>query len=126
MKGNSRKNAQGAKVQKTLKVLEVGDKVRVALEKLRKTGANKRPFPSQRWSSRVHVIAKVHARKVGFARYSVQALPRQRWEREDLQLVGKRKDLASGKVAQPEDSNDTADAESRQGAKQALRLVPVA
>jgi hypothetical protein len=126
MKGNSRKNTKGQKVQKTLKILEVGDRVRVALEKLRKTGAMKRPFPKQRWSSKVHVIAKVHARKIGFARYSVRALPKQRWEREDLQLVGKQKDLASGKVTQPEDSNDTADAESKQGAKRAVRLVPVA
>ena len=126
MKGNSRRNKDGQKVQKTLKILQVGDKVRAALEKLRKTGAMKRPFPKQRWSSKVYKVSKVLTRKLGFARYVLGGLSSQRWEREDLQLVGKRKAQGSNAEAQPEDSSDTEDAVSKQGAKLALRLVPVA
>ena len=64
--------------------------MRVAVEKLLKTGAEKRPFPKQRYSSKTYTVAKILQRKVGVARYQLSTLPRQRFEREDLLLVGGR------------------------------------
>jgi|GEM_PF-3925934 len=87
MEKNSRKGPGGARVQKTLKILEVGDYVRVALEKLSKTGSQKRAYPTQRFSSKIYRVAKVLQRKIGFARYQLSKLARQRFEREDLLLV---------------------------------------
>jgi len=107
----------GAKVQKGQPVLEVGDRVRVALEKLSKTGSGKRPFPKQRWSSKIYVVARVLARKLGFARYTVRGAPRQRFEREDLQLVGKRGGQRPGAAGQPADNDDIEDAVSRVASK---------
>ena len=77
----------GARVSKVLKVLKVGDTVRIALENLRKTGANKRSKPKQRWSSDTYNIQRVVSRKLGMASYVLQGLPRRRFEREDLQLI---------------------------------------
>lgn len=77
--------ATGAKVRKNLKILSVGDRVRYAVEHVRKTGANKRPYPKQRWSDSVHTVKRVVARKLGFASYVLDGLPRRRFEREDLQ-----------------------------------------
>lgn len=76
-----------AKVPKTLLILKVGDRVRYAVEHIRKTGANKRPFPKQRWSGKVHRVSRVIPRMLGFAMYALAGLPRQRFEREDLQLI---------------------------------------
>ena len=90
MAKNSREAPGGAKVQKTLKILRVGDSVRVALENVRKTGGLKRAYPTQRWSSKVHTVVAVKPRKLGFAVYVVSDLPKRRLEREDLQLVKKR------------------------------------
>jgi hypothetical protein len=84
----SRKAPDGSTRQKTVKMLQIGDRVRVALEKLSKDGSQKRPFPKQRWSSTVYKVAKILRRKIGFARYAISKLPRQRFEREDLQRVG--------------------------------------
>ena len=81
----SRTDAAGNRVSKTLKVLEVGDRVRYAIENVRKTGANKRPYPKQRWSDTVHTIEKIKSRKLGFASYVLSGLPSRRFEREDLQ-----------------------------------------
>lgn len=75
----------GAKVSKVLKILKVGDRVRYAIENIRKTGANKRPYPKQRWSDSVHTVTKVVTRKLGFASYVLSGLPRKRFEREDIQ-----------------------------------------
>ena len=125
MKGNSRAGPNGAKVQKTLKILNVGDRVRVAIENLRKTGANKRPYPKQRWSSKVYVVAKVLSRKLGFARYTVVGRPSSRYEREDLQLVGrgrKQPAQASGKAAPPDDESDDDATVARQSSKLRERL----
>ena len=108
----------GAKVQKSLPVLQPGDKVRVAVEILAKTGSMERKFPKQRWSSRVYVIAKRIARKLGFARYTVQGLPRRRFEREDLQLVGK-----AGKAGTAaSDTQDNEDAVLRRGSRRTDRI----
>jgi len=117
MKGNSRTTPSGAKVQKQLKILEVGDQVRVALENLRKTGSLKRPWPKQRWSSKVYTVAKVLQRALGFARYQLRGLARKRFEREDLQLVRKLADQRSGRGAPLSDSNDTDHSVSRQASK---------
>ena len=79
----------GAKVSKQLKILKVGDKVRYAIENLRKdrgiSTASKRAYPKQRWSDTVHNVTKVVVRKLGFASYVLSGLPRRRFEREDLQ-----------------------------------------
>ena len=75
----------GAKVSKSLKILKVGDKVRYAIENIRKTGANKRPYPKQRWSDSVHTVIRVIRRKLGFATYVLSNLPKKRFEREDIQ-----------------------------------------
>jgi hypothetical protein len=126
MKKNARKGPGGAKVQKTLAILQVGDHVRAALEKLRKTGAMKRPWPKQRWSSKVYRVAKVISRKIGFARYTLGGLPRQRWEREDLQVVkrlGARK-LRRGE--QPGGNDETEQGVSRQSSKLSARYDPEA
>jgi hypothetical protein len=85
--GRTRKDKGGALVPKNLKILQVGDRVRVALEHLKKDSAGHRPFPKQRWSSKIYVVAKVKVRKLGLARYQLSKLPHQRFEREDLQLV---------------------------------------
>ena len=81
--------ATGAKVSKQLKILQVGDRVRYAVENLRKDGglgtAGKRAYPKQRWSDSVHTVTKVVNRKLGFASYVLSGLPRRRFEREDLQ-----------------------------------------
>ena len=118
MAKNSRKGPGDAKVQKTLKILQVGDHVRAALEKLQKTGAMKRPFPKQRWSSKVYRVAKVISRKLGFARYTLAGLPRQRWEREDLQLVKRLGDRKLRRGEQLGDDNEI----DRDVAKQASKL----
>ena len=123
---NSRAGPGGAKVQKSLKILEVGDRVRAALEKLSKTDSMKRPFPKQRWSSRVYVVATVKSRKIGFARYVLQGLPRQRWEREDLQLVSKRGSRKSAAEEPHGDESETDKAVARQGAKRSARYDPEA
>ena len=81
----SRTDSAGNRVTKTLKVLEVGDRVRYAIENVRKTGANKRPYPKQRWSDSVHTVEKIISRKLGFASYVLSGLPNRRFEREDLQ-----------------------------------------
>lgn len=81
----SRKDAQGNRVSKALKILKVGDRVRYAIENIRKTGANKRPYPKQRWSDTVHTVVKVITRKLGFASYVLSGRPNKRHEREDLQ-----------------------------------------
>ena len=78
-------NTPGAIVSKQLKVLKVGDRVRYAIRMRRKTGSDKRPYPRQEWSSEVHTVVRVVARKLGFATYILSGLPRRRWEREDLQ-----------------------------------------
>lgn len=78
----------GNRVSKVLEVLRVGAKVRHAVTHVRKTGANKRSHPEQRWSGTVHTVTKVGARKVGFARYKISGMPKRWFEREDLQLVG--------------------------------------
>jgi len=117
MKGNSRTTASGAKVQKQLKILEVGDKVRVALENLKKTGSLNRPWPKQRWSSKVYVVREVMQRKLGFARYRLRGLDRKRFEREDLQLVRKLAAQRSGKGAPLADSDDSSHAVSKQASK---------
>ena len=103
---DTRTTATGARVQKSLKILNVGDSVRVAIEKLSKTGAMKRPFPKQRFSSTIYKVAKVLQRKLGVARYQLSTLPRQRFEREDLLKVngqgiraGDRADEAVAKLA---------------------------
>lgn len=79
----------GAKVSKNLKILKVGDRVRYAIENIRKDGglgsAKKRSVPKQRWSDSVHTITKVIRRKLGFANYVLSGQPRRRYEREDLQ-----------------------------------------
>jgi hypothetical protein len=126
MAKNSRKGPGDAKVQKTLAILEVGDHVRAALEKLRKTGAMKRPFPKQRWSSKIYRIATVKSRKLGFARYILTGLPRQRWEREDLQVV---KRLGARKLRRGEqlgDDNEREQAVSKQSSKLSVRYDPEA
>ena len=76
----------GAKVSKQLKILKVGDRVRYAVENVRKTGGlDGRKFPKQRWSDSVHTVTRVVARKLGFASYVLSGLARRRFEREDLQ-----------------------------------------
>ena len=75
----------GAKVSKSLKILKVGDRVRYAVENIRKTGANQRKYPKQRWSDSVHTVTRVVVRKLGFASYVLSGLARRRFEREDLQ-----------------------------------------
>ena len=82
-----REDETGARVSKQLKILKVGDRVRYALENVRKTGAAKqlRDRPRQRWSDSVHTVARVVNRKLGFAVYVLDGLPRRRFEREDLQ-----------------------------------------
>ena len=78
----------GAKVSKQLKILKRGNRVRYAIENLRKDrglgNAGKRSYPKQRWSDTVHTITKVIVRKLGFASYVLSGLPRRRFEREDL------------------------------------------
>ena len=81
----SRTDSSGNRVTKTLKVLEVGNRVRYAIEHVRKTGANKRPYPKQRWSDNVHTVERIIKRKLGFASYVLSGLPSRRFEREDLQ-----------------------------------------
>ena len=81
----SRKDAAGNKVSKVLKILKVGDRVRYAVEHVRKSGANKRPYPKKRWSDTVHAVARVITRKLGFANYVLNGRPGRRFEREDLQ-----------------------------------------
>ena len=117
--GRTRKDKGGALVPKNLKILEVGDRVRVALEHLKKDGAQHRPFPKQRWSSNIYVVAKVKVRKLGLARYQLSKLPRQRFEREDLQLVGRRKS-GSGP---PEDNAHTEQAVSKLASKRTGRYA---
>ena len=84
---HSRAGPGGAKVQKTLKILNVGDVVRVALEKLSKDSSQKRPYPVQRYSTKQYKIAAVLPRRGGFATYRLSRLPHQRFEREDLLRV---------------------------------------
>ena len=117
---NSRAGPGGARVQKTLKVLQVGDYVRAAIEILSKdTGmTGKRPYPKQRWSSKVYRIARVIPRKIGFARYQLSKLPRQRFEREDLQLVRR---SGQGPGALPEADDRTEAAVAKQAAKRSGR-----
>ena len=86
----------GARVSKVLRVLKVGDTVRYAVEHVRKTGANKRPYPKQRWSDSTHVIARVVIRKLGFASYVLRGKAQRRFEREDLLKV----------VVQPDEPED--------------------
>jgi len=126
MAKNSRKGPGNSKVQKTLAILEVGDHVRAALEKLLKTGAMKRPFPKQRWSSKVYRVATVKSRKLGFARYILAGRPKQRWEREDLQLVKRLGDRKLRRGAQIEDDDGSEAAVSKQGAKLSARYDPEA
>ena len=122
LRKNSRKGPDGAKVQKSLPVLEVGDRVRAAIENLRgKQDMEFRKFPQQRWSSKIYVVATVKARKLGFARYVLQGLPRQRWEREDLQLVRKLKSRKSGKEEPPEDDSGTEKAVAKRASKLHVR-----
>ena len=83
----SRKDAEGNRVSKSLKILSVGDRVRYALENIRKTGASKRPFPKQRWSDTTHTVQKIHPRKTAFARYTISNKEGRRFEREDLQKI---------------------------------------
>jgi hypothetical protein len=101
-------------VQKGLTVIGPGDRVRAALEVLSKTGAMKRPYPKQRWSTKVYVVVTRLARKLGFARYTLRGLPRRRFEREDLQLVGKGR---KGAAAPPAGDNDTEEAVAKRGSK---------
>jgi len=84
-KAPSRKDSTGAKVTKNLKILSKGDRVRRAVEHIRKTGANKRPYPKQRWSDATYTVAEVIKRKLGYASYVLDGLPKRRFEREDLQ-----------------------------------------
>ena len=126
MAKNSRKGPGNAKVQKTLKILQEGDHVRAALEKLRKTGAMKRPFPKQRWSSKVYRVARVVTRKLGFARYILSGLPRQRWEREDLQLVKRLGDRKLRRGEQLADDNESDKDVSKQSSKLSARYDPEA
>ena len=86
-KAPSRITPDGARVSKVLSVLSVGDRVRYAVEHVRKTGANKRPYPKQRWSDSIHRVEQIIIRKLGFANYRVSRLPKRRFEREDLQKV---------------------------------------
>lgn len=119
LRKNARKGPGNAKVQKSLKILNVGDKVRAALENLRgKQDMEFRKFPKQRWSSKVYVVAKVLSRKLGFARYVLRNLPRQRWEREDLQLVSRKPRARNGgKEEPPDDDTETELAVSKQSSK---------
>jgi len=123
MDKNSRTLPGGAKVQKRLPVLQVGSRVRIALEKLSKDSGmtGKRPYPKQRWSSKIYTILRVVARKLGFARYTVRGAPRQRFEREDLQLIGKPGDRRQGVGAPYEDSDDIEGAVSKLAAKRTSR-----
>ena len=118
--GRTRKDKGGALVPKNLKILEVGDRVRVALEHLKKDGAQHRPFPKQRWSSNIYVVAKVKVRKLGLARYQLSKLPRQRFEREDLQLVGRRK---PGSAGPPEEDAHTEQAVAKLASKRTGRYA---
>ncbi len=77
----------GAKVSKALEILKVGDRVRYAVENVRKTGANQRKYPKQRWSDSIHTVSRVVVRKLGFASYVISGHARRRFEREDLQLL---------------------------------------
>ena len=120
----TRKDPSGAVVPRNLKILLVGSRVRAAIEKLRKTGANKRPFPKQRWSSKVYVIAKIHRRKLGYARYSLQGIPKQRFERADLQLIGKARKPSgqnAGMAGHIGHGAPTEDAVARQASQQHAR-----
>ena len=116
----SRQGPGGAKVQKTLKILQVGDYVRVALEKLSKdTGmTGKRPYPSQRFSTRIYRVAEVMIRKIGFARYRLSRLAHQRFEREDLLLVRR---SAAGPGGLPEADDQTEKAVAKLASKQTAR-----
>ena len=108
----------GARVSKVLKPLEVGDLVRFAIEHVRKTGANKRPYPKQRWSSKVYKVLRIIKPKIGFATYVLASLKTRRFEREDLQFVKRGGDLPSG-------DDSTAPDEAKRGSKRARRFVPV-
>lgn len=83
----SRVDSTGARVSKVLKILKVGDTVRIAIENVRKVGGNRRANPSQRWSDNTYKVQKVVARRLGMASYVLVGLPRRRFEREDLQLI---------------------------------------
>ena len=114
LKKNARKVGNDH-VQKSLPVLNPGDRVRAAIEILSKTGAMERKYPKQRWSSRVYVVVKRLGRKLGFARYTLRGLPRRRFEREDLQLVGRgQKKDAEGPS---EEESDTEEAVAKRGSK---------
>ena len=82
-----RKDADGNMVSKVLAILKVGDRVRFAVEHMRKTGADKRPYPKQRWSDSTHTVTRVIRRAVGFAMYQLSGRARKRYEREDLQKI---------------------------------------
>ena len=68
-------------------VLKVGSKVRYAVENIRKTGANTRPYPRQRFSDSVHTVTEIIKRKLGFASFVISGHPKKRFEREDLLKV---------------------------------------
>mgnify|MGYP002807025588 CR=1 FL=1 len=87
-KAPSRITPDGARVSKILPVLSVGDRVRYAVEHVRKTGGDKRPYPKQRWSDSIHTVAEIIKRKLGFASYRLSQLRKRRFEREDLQKIG--------------------------------------
>jgi len=82
------RSVDGARVSKQLKVLKVGDRVRYAVEHIRKTGANKRPYPTPRFSSTVHTVTRIVKRKLECASYVLSGHARRRFEREDLLKVG--------------------------------------
>ena len=120
----TRKGQSGEVVPRNQPILTVGSRVRAAIEHLKKTGANKRPYPKQRWSSKVYVVARIHKRKLGLARYSLKGIPSQRFERADLQLIGK----AASRSAQSADKEErnvrddaTEDAVARQGSRRLAR-----
>ena len=122
LRKNSRKGPGGAKVQKSLPVLEVGDRVRAAIENLRgKQDMEFRKYPQQRWSSKIYVVATVKPRKLGFARYILRGMPRQRWEREDLLLVRKLKSRNAGKEESPSGDNEIEPAVAKQSSKLHVR-----
>ena len=81
----SRTDSAGNRVTKTLKILEVGDRVRIQKKHKRKTGGIKEKIPKLRWSEAVHTVERVIRRKLGFAVYVLSGLPNRRFEREDLQ-----------------------------------------
>ena len=106
------------RVSKRLKVLKVGDWVRFAIEHVRKTGADKRPYPKQRWSSKTYRVKTVKPTPLGFGKYILERLPRRRFEREDLQFLRR-----GGGAVFGDDSSD--EAEAMRGSRRTRHSDPI-